>query len=104
MITFFYYFLVEEPTPVFQKIRDFDDCKTVAEVLTEKNINMFIRSPKMIFNELTALKICKRQSQRILDILRCNAASKISNDEYKKYVDSIKSRIRAEVEVSYFSF
>nr|CAI5819490.1 unnamed protein product [Callosobruchus analis] len=43
-------------------------------------------------------KICQRQARRLVDILNCYSALK-NKDEYQKYLDSIKNRIKTYIEV-----
>ncbi|XP_018566781.1 histone acetyltransferase type B catalytic subunit [Anoplophora glabripennis] len=89
---------VEEPTPHFQKIRDFEDCTTIYKELNGAGIDICSTNTKKIFGYMKKEKICKRQCQRVYDILCCYKASKLSQVDYKKSFTDIKNRITADIE------
>lgn len=61
-------------------------------------MNLSIKSPKQVQQYMQSHKICKRQSQRICDIIEYFKAS--CNKGRNKFIASIKSRITNEFEVS----
>ncbi|KAJ8921508.1 hypothetical protein NQ315_003126 [Exocentrus adspersus] len=89
---------VEEPTPQFLVIRDYDDCTTVYKDLVNDGVQVSAGNKKKIFEYMKKHKFCKKQSQRILDILEGYKAMKSSTNDYRKFLASLKSRIAAEVE------
>ncbi|KAJ8960556.1 hypothetical protein NQ318_013844 [Aromia moschata] len=89
---------VEEPTSTFQKIRDYDDCLTVHRELDTHNINICTDDVKTIFEHMRKYKLCKRQCQRVYDILGSYKAAKTSQIAYLKYNRGVMKRITAEVE------
>ncbi|KAJ8973360.1 hypothetical protein NQ317_001405 [Molorchus minor] len=92
---------VEEPTNVFQKIRDFSDCQKVMQELKDNDIDLVATDIKKIFSHMKKFKIGKKQCQRLYDILRCYHASRMSIMEYSKYVRNIRKRISADIEKEY---
>ncbi|EFA12371.1 histone acetyltransferase type B catalytic subunit [Tribolium castaneum] len=89
---------VEEPTEVFQKIRDFCDSLHIYEDLEGKGINITTQNLKQINEFLKKHKIGKRQAQRVFDILECLTAHKNGYKEYVKFTEGIRSRIANEIE------
>ncbi|RZB62198.1 histone acetyltransferase type B catalytic subunit [Asbolus verrucosus] len=89
---------VEEPTPVFQKLRDFCDSLYIYRDLEENKINISTQNHKQINAYLRKHKICKRQAQRVFDILECLTTHKNGYREYVKFTESIKARIASEVD------
>ncbi|KAG5864298.1 hypothetical protein JTB14_003234 [Gonioctena quinquepunctata] len=88
---------VEEPTATFQRIRDADDCLVVYKSLKESGISLSTSNLKRMFEVMKKFKICKKQSQRLYDILGAFEAS--SNEGgYKNYLARIKNRVRTEIE------
>lgn len=81
---------VEEPTELFQKIRDYNDC-----VLVIKN-RKTTQARKIV--EKT-LKMCKRQTQRVQDILDCYYSKKNGLKQYSNVVNDIKIRLTNSIEV-----
>lgn len=94
------YFSVEEPTDTFQRIRDIDDCLELKKKFEEANIRVIRDNQKNVLNVMKSMKICKRQIQRLLDILCCLDASKSGNIAYQTHLNSIKKRLKSEMEVS----
>lgn len=72
---------------------------TVYRELVDAGIDIRSTSPKKLFEYMKRQKICKRQCQRIFDILGCYEARKSSLSQYKKYFADIKNRITADIEV-----
>lgn len=93
---------MEEPTPVFQKIRDFCDSLHVYKDLEKNGINITTQNQKKINEFLKKQKICKRQAQRVFDILECLTTHKNGYKEYVKFTESIRSRIATDIEVSFY--
>lgn len=83
---------VEEPTTSFQKIRDLDDCLLLHKKLVETNTTLYTTSSKKVFELAKNLKICRRQVQRVYDILGLYYASEKGPLEYKKLLEYIKNR------------
>lgn len=92
-------FTVEEPTSSFRRIRDLDDAFIIHNELQKLDINFSSTSQEKIFKIMRKFKICKRQCQRVYDILGCYYCSRVNLFEYKKYVEKIKTRITYEAEV-----
>lgn len=90
---------MEEPTDTFQRIRDIDDCLELKKKCSEANIRVIRENQKNVLNVMQSLKICKRQTQRLFDILGCFEASKAGNIAYLNYMKSIKTRIQNDLEV-----
>lgn len=90
---------MEEPTEVFQKIRDFSDSLLIYKDLEENDIKTTTQNQKQFNNYVKKQKICKRQAQRVFDILECVQTQTIGYKEYLKFTESIKTRITNEIEV-----
>nr|CAH7717411.1 unnamed protein product [Callosobruchus chinensis] len=88
---------VEEPTAVFQKVRDIDDSHLILEKLKEHNKRISTMSRDNAVKFMHEYKICQRQSRRLVDVLNCYSVLK-NKDEYQKYLDSIKNRIKTYIE------
>ncbi|CAH1156120.1 unnamed protein product [Phaedon cochleariae] len=88
---------VEEPTTTFQRMRDLDDCLSIHHALKDTKVYTITSSPKKIYEVMRKYKICKKQCQRIYDILLGSETSK-KNEEYRNYLNSIKKRISADAE------
>jgi hypothetical protein len=91
-------FPVEEPTAVFQKIRDFCDSVHIHEALKLEKINVTVHNQKQIGEFLKQHKISKKQAQRVFDILECVTTRNRGFREYTEYTESIKRRIKSEIE------
>ncbi|XP_063912762.1 histone acetyltransferase type B catalytic subunit [Zophobas morio] len=89
---------VEEPTEIFQRIRDFCDSLRVYKDLEENKISISTQNQKQIKELLKRHKICKRQAQRVFDVLECLMAHKSGYHEYVKFTESIKTRISGEMQ------
>ncbi|KAH0816298.1 hypothetical protein MTP99_009086 [Tenebrio molitor] len=89
---------VEEPTAVFQKIRDFCDSVHIHEALKREKINVTVHNQKQIGEFLKQHKISKKQAQRVFDILECVTTRNRGFREYTEYTESIKRRIKSEIE------
>ncbi|XP_044262234.1 histone acetyltransferase type B catalytic subunit [Tribolium madens] len=89
---------VEEPTEIFQKIRDFCDSFSIYKNLEQSGVNISTQNHKQINEFLKKHKICKRQAQRVFDILECLTAHKNGYKEYVKFTEGIRSRIANEIE------
>lgn len=90
---------MEEPTDTFQRIRDIDDCLELKKKCNVANIHVIRENQKNVLNVMKSLKICKRQTHRLVDILGCFEASKSGNLAYLNYLKSIKKRIENDIEV-----
>lgn len=66
----------------------------------KENLRLVSTSSKKIFSMAQQLKIGRRQIQRVYDILTLYYAAKNSAVQYKKVLESIKTRIINEIEVS----
>ncbi|CAH1974959.1 unnamed protein product [Acanthoscelides obtectus] len=88
---------VEEPTAVFQKIRNIDDSLLVLEKLKEKNRKIVTMSRESAVKFIRELKVCQRQARRLVDILNCYSVLK-TKDQYQKYLDGIKNRIKTHIQ------
>lgn len=91
---------VEEPTPVFQKIRDLEDCGILHQKLIEEKLNYFTTNSKKIFQLGKKIKIGRKQVQRVYDILGLYYTSVKGVVPHKKVMENIKNRLKEESEVS----
>ncbi|XP_028136374.1 histone acetyltransferase type B catalytic subunit [Diabrotica virgifera virgifera] len=87
---------VEEPTPIFQKIRDRSDCRLVKESLEKNKLDISSTHIKKIFAHLKDLKFGKKQIQRIYDIL-CGCEASLDKFTYNQFFKNINKRIESEV-------
>lgn len=89
---------VEEPTFTFQRIRDLIDSQAVLKVIMDNDSSIKESDQKRIFEIAKQLKICKKQSQRVYDVLKGYEAMKYGISVYCAYTESIKTRITSEIE------
>lgn len=66
----------------------------------KENLSLASTSSKKIFSIAQQLKIGRRQIQRVYDILTLYYASQKGAVHYKKVLESIKTRIFNEIDVS----
>ncbi|CAH1115617.1 unnamed protein product [Psylliodes chrysocephalus] len=87
---------VEEPTSNFQIIRDIHDCLMVKKSFSENLMKVFKSPPKKIFNKMKDMKLGKKQSQRVYNILCCLEAES-SKTTYDQHLNNIKNKIEKDV-------
>ncbi|CAH0559685.1 unnamed protein product [Brassicogethes aeneus] len=89
---------VEEPTSTFQKIRDINDSQLIYDSLKGNKLEINIGNRKKINELMKKVKLCKKQSARIFDILGCHRAKKCGPFEYNNCLNTIKRRIENDLE------
>lgn len=87
---------VEDPSENFQRVRDFVDarnCLGLSCFQPEKLHNGF--SDEMVQEAREKLKLSKRQTRRVYEILRLKATNVNDKEQYKNYRLEIKKRLNA---------
>ncbi|XP_057662989.1 histone acetyltransferase type B catalytic subunit [Diorhabda carinulata] len=87
---------VEEPTSTFQKIRDIHDCCLVNSQLRAKEMSILSTPVKTVFEIVKKQKLCKKQCQRVYDIL-CGFEAFPFKQSYDQFLTKINKRIQNEV-------
>ncbi|CAG9858719.1 unnamed protein product [Phyllotreta striolata] len=86
---------VEEPTSEFQRIRDIHDGLLLWKLLKERDLRILSLPMKRLFSVIKELKIGKKQSNRLYDIL-CGLSTINDKVSYQEYLTNIKNRIERE--------
>lgn len=67
--------------------------------MKEAKIVVIAGNQKPVLNAMKSLKLCKRQTQRLVDILLCLEALKSGNIAHLKYLEEIKKRMKNDMMV-----
>jgi len=85
---------VEDPSDNFVRLRDYVDtknCLTLPAFAKDKVLNGF--NDAMVESAAKELKICKKQSRRVYEIIRLHHTSLSNQKEYKDYKLDVKKRL-----------
>ncbi|XP_046546607.1 histone acetyltransferase type B catalytic subunit-like [Haliotis rubra] len=87
---------VEDPSENFQRLRDFVDVKNCMELTSFEPDRLYLGfSEDMVIEAQKKLKLSRRQTRRVYEMLRLRATDASNKEMYRQYRLDIKKRLNA---------